>query len=68
VRSGTHWVLITNYTSNPDTWVVNDPYFPQTTYQYNTMSHFVVYNAGHYSKIEEPVVDEPVVVDQVCTP
>lgn len=43
VRSGTHWVLITGATSNPNVWEVNDPYFNQSTYDYSGMSEFVVY-------------------------
>jgi len=44
VRSGTHWVLITGATSNPDVWEVNDPYFSDTTYNYSGMVEFVVYD------------------------
>ena len=44
VRSGTHWVLITGATNNPDVWEVNDPYFSDTTYNYSGMVEFVVYD------------------------
>lgn len=44
VRSGTHWVLVTGHAGG-NTFTVNDPGFPTTSYDYTTMSNFVVYSA-----------------------
>jgi len=46
VRGGSHWVLITAATSNPDVWKVNDPGFNEDTYTYSGMVRFVVYKVG----------------------
>jgi len=46
VRNGTHWVLVTGATSDPNVWYVNDPGFSQDTYQYSTMLRFIVYKIG----------------------
>jgi hypothetical protein len=56
VRGGTHWVLVTNYTSNPDVWEVNDPYFNQNTYNYSTMLRFVVYKHGAHDPAHQESV------------
>jgi len=56
VRDGSHWVLITGATSNPDVWRVNDPGFNQDTYTYNTMLRFVVYQVGKSLNQTEPVI------------
>eukprot|EP01100_Stratorugosa_tubuloviscum_P008588 TRINITY_DN357_c0_g1_i4.p1 TRINITY_DN357_c0_g1~~TRINITY_DN357_c0_g1_i4.p1 ORF type:complete len:143 (+),score=45.31 TRINITY_DN357_c0_g1_i4:70-498(+) len=48
VRSGSHWVLLTGYTSS-STFLVNDPGFNQNTYSYSDMSWFVVYKYGKFA-------------------
>ena len=44
VRAGTHWVLVTGTTSDPNVFKVNDPYFSSTTYSMSDISEFVVYD------------------------
>jgi len=46
VRDGAHWVLVVGYQSNSSTeFMVNDPGFSQTSYEYSCMSNYVVYSA-----------------------
>jgi len=46
VRSGSHWVLVVGYQSNTSTsFIVNDPGFSDTSYEYSCMSNYVVYSA-----------------------
>jgi len=46
VRGGSHWVLITGATSDPNVWRVNDPGFNQDTYTHNTMLDYIIYKVS----------------------
>eukprot|EP00048_Salpingoeca_helianthica_P014611 m.222564 g.222564 ORF g.222564 m.222564 type:complete len:188 (+) comp16056_c0_seq1:341-904(+) len=44
VRGGAHWVLLTDYRGDGQTFGVNDPYFDQATYTFGEMDDFAVYH------------------------